>query len=140
VLVAQVRSWDKNDSPGHLDISAAGHNKALTSSEQTAYEELEEELGLGRDALQGGYLSHKGGYASYVERPEDNFYNAQWCEIYTGRLTTEGLERITFRDAEVVGLYLCPISRVPSLLTQTQLPIASALKNTVPRCLPAGDI
>ena len=138
VLVLQVRNWTKSDSPGHLDISAAGHNKGLVSSEQTAYEELDEELGLSRGALQDGYLSHKGGYASYREHPPKNFHNAQWCEIYTGRLTTEGLEQITFRDSEVVGLYLCPMAQLPSLLEQTELSIADALRNTGPRCCSVG--
>ena len=42
---------------------------------------------------------------------------------------------IKFNDKEVVGLYFCPITEVSKILKQKYIPIASALKYSLPYCL-----
>ncbi len=139
VFVFQVRSWTKNDAPGQLDISAAGHNKDDDGSDQTAYDEMCEELGLTRTDLEDRALAYRDGYESYNELVDANFYNSQWCEVYVGEIVPSGLERIHFRDSEVVGVYLCPVEQASNLLEQDTLRIANALKNTLPRLLAAME-
>lgn len=133
VFMIQVRSWDKTDSPGHLDISIGGHVVGEASSHETAYKEMEEEFGITKADLRNGELNHSSGYESYNERFEDNFYNAEWRDVYLGEIAT--LDKIHFRDKEVVGLYLCPKSEAKNLLLQKHIPIASALELSLPRCL-----
>ena len=40
MLLLQIRSWNKSDLPGHLDISVSGHAKSLESPLQTALHEM----------------------------------------------------------------------------------------------------
>ena len=129
VLVLQVRSWSKPDSPGHLDISVGGHAVGKLSSEQTAHQEMEEELGISRDFLIGCKLLSRGGYANDLdERPEKNFYNVEWRDVYLADLIPSHFSDLRFNDDEVAGLYLCPELQAKSLLDRKQLPIASALR------------
>lgn len=137
VFVFQVRSWNKSDSPGHLDISAAGHDTGggVVSSIETAYREMEEELGLTKMELKGHQLIYKKGYESYDEKKSEHFFNAEWRDLYIGEITTEGLEKIQFLDHEVVGIYLCPENEAENLINQKKIPIANALKLSLPYCL-----
>ena len=140
VFVFQVRSWDKFDSPGHLDISVGGHVIGETTSEVAAFQEMQEEFGVDEAGLKDGKLVFVGGYESYDKRAEDSFFNAEWRDVYMGELTD--LNVIKFEDKEVVGLYLCPESEARNLLTQGFIPIASALEYSLPKCLQyldAGD-
>ncbi len=132
LLILQIRDWKKTDSPGHLDISVGGHVRGNESCEGTAYEEMEQELGITKQEIKYGRLIRVGGYASYNKRPEDSFYNAEWREVYTAELVPEGIKKLRFQDKEVVGLYLCPESGAEALLKQNIIPIASALGLSLP--------
>ena len=136
----QVRSWKKSDSPGHLDISAAGHVVSSDSVEEAARAELREELGVGVQDLAGGTLRNLGGYEHCESRPKDNFFNCEWREVYTGNLTPEGFQSLHFADGEVSGLYLCPEVQAAMLLEKGTIPIASALRLSLPICLRAFGI
>lgn len=107
VLVLQVRSWSKSDSPGHVDISVGGHVVGCATSEYTAYTEMQEELGISRSDLIGEKLLTRGGYQN---EPEDrgNFYNVEWRDVYVADLIPE-LE-------------------AKNLLKKEKIPLASALK------------
>jgi 8-oxo-dGTP pyrophosphatase MutT (NUDIX family) len=137
-FILQVRSWAKSDSPGHLDISVGGHVKGNNSSEDTAYKEMKEELGIAKSDLMVRHLSYVGGYESFNSRENDNFYNAEWRDVYVGELTTRNLGKIQFKDKEVVGLYLCPNGQARKLLKQDKIPIASALDLSLPKCMKVG--
>ena len=128
VFVLQIRSWTKSSFAGHLDISVGGHVSENAPPEETAYREMQEELGLTRDDLQNGALIFRQGYASYDENPEEHSYNAEWRQVYSGAITAAGLDGIRFDDREVAGLYLCPEAEAGNLLEQKQLPIASGLE------------
>ena len=130
VFVLQVRSWSKEMMAGQLDISVGGHVTAGASVTETAYAEMDEELGLGRQHLQGGELTYCKGYESKTEA--DDYCDLEWCEVYSGELATQGLERIHFKDGEVVGLYLCPQEEARNLLEQKIMPIASGLAHSLP--------
>jgi|GEM_PF-2232698 len=125
IWVLQVRSWEKSDSPGHIDVSVGGHILAGDSPMQTIRREMREELGITLSALNSD-LQFCGSYDSYAEWPEQYFYNAEFRYVYTGELS--GLSKLHFRDNEVVGIYLCPESELSLLLSQNILPLADALK------------
>lgn len=137
VLVLQVRSWTKPDSPGHVDISVGGHVVGDATPEDTAYGEMEEELGVSRADLVGGELIGKGGYANPPEeRPSKNFYNCEWRDVYIADLLPERFGRLNFRDKEVVGIYLCPESQGMNLVdNRAGVPVASGLRYSLPKCL-----
>ncbi|NKB68386.1 MAG: NUDIX domain-containing protein [Candidatus Latescibacteria bacterium] len=134
VLLLQIRSWSKLQSPGHIDISIGGHIDGQTSPGQAAQRELHEELGLLPTDLEGG-LQRLTTYFCYVEEPASHTFDAEWCHLYTGALTTTALERIGFADGEVVGLYACPQGEARGLLAQRHLPLASGLRYSLPRYL-----
>lgn len=137
VFVLQVRSWIKTDSPGHLDISVGGHVVGTGNdiSEVTAYREMEEEMGIVKSDLYNESLPFKHGYEFEEERIHDQFYNREWRDIYMGEIKKTHIEKITFNDNEVVGLYFCPESKASELLNQKHIPLASALKFSLPYCL-----
>ncbi|MEM6806253.1 MAG: NUDIX domain-containing protein [Bacteroidota bacterium] len=126
-VVLQMRDWDKEDMPGHLDLSAAGHIQAELSVSKAAEEELFEELGLRLSDLLGNQLHPLPAYDFYEEKPELNFYNAERRMCYLAKIDSQGLERIRFEDGELAGVYLCPLEGVNRLLEQSTVPMASGL-------------
>jgi isopentenyldiphosphate isomerase len=132
VLVLQVRSWSKFDEPGHLDVSVSGHVTEDFTAEESAYREMQEEIGLKKEDLRSA-LQWQFSYENFVSSPEINFYNLEWHEVYTAEINISTLARINFNDNEVVALYLHPFSQVKNLLTQKSIKLASGLKNTLPR-------
>ena len=137
VFVLQIRDWAKPVSPGHLDISVGGHvsGKGSPNYIEAAYRELEEELGITAKDLKNEQLIYCSGYESYDEISSENFFNREWRDVFIAELTNKGFDRIKFEDGEVVGLYLCPEREAAKLLNQTILPLASALKYSLPICL-----
>jgi hypothetical protein len=135
VMILQVRSWNKSDSPGHLDISASGHRVGNVVSEVAACGETEEELGITKSDLVGGRLHHNMSYHNEPdESPAKHFYNVEWRNVYVGDLLPDHLDRVNFSDGEVVGLYLCPEIEAHNLLRTGHLPLASALRQYLQRC------
>lgn len=137
VFILQVRNWDKADYPGHLDISVGGHvnNASNDDSLHAAYKEMEEELGVQQQDLVDQKLHFIKGYVNYNKREDANFYNAEWRDVYIGEISNQGLQKIHFKDNEVVGIYLCPEREVHNLLKQKFFPIANALECSLPFCL-----
>lgn len=137
VYIFQVRSWTKSDSPGHLDISVGGHivGDSQNIAVQTAYKEMEEELGITQSDLIGRKLLFRMEYESKKEDDLNHFYNNEWRLVYTGEIATDRYDKIKFNDNEVVGLYLCPESEAIKLLEQKLIPIANALKESLKYCI-----
>ena len=134
-LILQIRSWDKDDSPGRLDISVGGHMTANVA-EVTALAEMLQETNLTIDDLEGSTLHLIVGYPFDEEpRPAENFYNSEWRDVYVGYMKHDGLERIKFPDGEVAGIMLLPLKDAQQLLQQHILPMASALTHSLPVCL-----
>lgn len=134
-FVLQVRSWDRADFPGCLDISVGGHVTGLknTNPINSAYREMEEEMGITRQHLINRRLIHVRGYQCSEKNSRINFYNTEWREIYLGEITRTGLNAVNFKDKEVAGLYLCPEYIARHLLKQEILPIAGALRFSLPQ-------
>lgn len=128
LLVLQVRSWTKNDSPGHLDISVGGHVKSGNSPSETAIMEMSEEVGIQVPDLVEEELKRITGYSAYNSMG-DFFHNNEWCELFTATIKPEAFSRVRFADGEVSGMYLCPESELLALLQQSSYPIAAALNN-----------
>jgi len=137
VYLLQMRSWSKSNSPGHLDISVAGHVKGASqdSIRVSAMDEMHEELGLTTDQIIGGRLQFRCEYNHDDNVPSINFYNSERRIVFMADVTTEVFNSIEFRDKEVVGLYLCPKCEARNLLAQKHIPLSSALLNTLPRLL-----
>jgi isopentenyl-diphosphate Delta-isomerase len=132
VFVLQIRSWNKFDQPGHLDMSVSGHVVGDSTAEETAITELSEELGLSIDDLQDSKLKWRTSYENNKEYPEKHFYNVEWCDVFTAKISTSTMENISFSDKEVVGLYLCPSSESKKLLKKHCLPLSSGLQHSLP--------
>jgi len=133
VLVCQVRSWDKIDYPGFVDISVGGHVVGDGDSRQAAFLEMHEEIGVASEDLVGGDLTFVGAYDCTHESDKRPFYDAEWRDVYIARVNS--LEAIRFTDGEVVGIYLCPQSEARNLLTQDRLAVANGLRLSLPVCL-----
>lgn len=124
VYLIQVRHWTKSDSPGHLDISFAGHLKGLQSVEKASEEEMFEEIGLTEEALENGLELYN---RYFYEEPEGrNFWNCEWVTLYRGTVKAGALDAINFEDGEVAGLFLCPDAEMAQLKTGG-LPVAAGL-------------
>ena len=136
VFVFQVRSWSKATSAGEVDISVGGHVAAGANAKDTAYREMEEELGLERAHLRDGRLAYCTGYENREEA--DAHWDVEWREVYIGEIGAEVLENMHFKDGEVVGLYLCPEAQAQNLIDQKTIPIASGLEHSLPHGLNGG--
>ncbi len=136
-LVLQIRSWNKDDSPGCLDISVGGHMTAINKeAEDVALAEMLQETNLTIDDLEEHTLQYVGGYPfDEVPRLNENFYNSEWRDVYVGCVKHDRFERTKFLDGEVAGIMLLPLKDAQQLLQQQILPMASALTQSLPVCL-----
>lgn len=137
VFVLQVRHWTVASSPGHVDLSVGGHilGADWPQSQEAVLAEMMGELGLTPTALEGGRLLYRTGYEIFETQEDANYVNCEWREVYTADLTAEGFSQVRFNDGEVASLLLCPETEAQSLLNQQVLPIASALRHSLPYCL-----
>lgn len=140
VLVLQIRDWKKDDSPGHVDISVGGHmtTEDPGSVEHTAFAEMLQETGLTSSDLERT-LEHVGGYPFDESRPDENFYNSEWRDVYIGRVKQDSFGKIRFPDGEVAAMVLVPVRDGRQLLKQHTIPMASALLKSLPKCLEYMD-
>ena len=132
-LVCQVRSWDKNDFPGHIDLSVGGHVVGDRAPGDAALIEMDEELGLSVTDLTEPKLHYLGGYECLNQVRANSFYDREWRDVYCAEIRS--LRAIAFKDEEVVGIYLCPVSHARSLLAQEVIPVAHGLRKSLPLCL-----
>jgi hypothetical protein len=135
-MILQIRSWSKDDAPGQLDMSVGGHLQASWSGTMAAaaFREMHEETGLAPEDLEGP-LQRAGGYCVDEAHPQENQWNAEWREVFIGRIRAGRLGRIHFTDGEVAGLMIIELARAEELLRQRVIPLASALRGSLPLCL-----
>ncbi len=124
-LLLQVRSFEKSDSPGAIDASVGGHQTVDGGLEA----ELSE-LGLKPEDFIGEGLRRVNGY-DFIEAPriEQHFFNVEYRHVHVGEIGD--VSQIRFADGEVAGMLMMPVTTAPSLLQQTTLPIASALRQSL---------
>lgn len=132
-FIFQVRNWNKNDCPGYLEVSASGHSGVIidNNSIESAYKELDEELGLSSRDLVNEKLIYYKGYEFIGSGTQENFYNKEWCDLYYGELRFDSFKKISFKDREVVGLYVCPENEVSNFINQNIIPSTRSLKNAL---------
>ncbi|HMI04706.1 MAG TPA: NUDIX domain-containing protein [Pedobacter sp.] len=135
VFILQVRSFTKFEYPGHLDMSVGGHVIGNESSHTTVLKEMEEELGIQIGHLLNSNFYHINSYMIEDIKPEINLYNCERRDLYIAEIDSKSIGSINFKDNEVAGLYLCPLSSVKDLLDHTALPLTHALKESLPKCL-----
>jgi len=144
VYLLQIRSLEKDDSPGHIDISVGGHMSGDTASplliQQTAYKELEEELGLIEDDLTVGLTMVNGNGYGFNENPRNNehFFNIEWRQVFVAHVKDNRIGKIHFKDGEVLGILPVAVVQAQSLLDQTIVPLASALTESLKFILGGG--
>jgi len=132
-FIFQVRSWDKRDFPGHIDLSIGGHVVGDRTSLKAAEIEMDEELGCSLADLTDPKLHYLGGYDCLNQVPDQAFHDREWRDVFIAELPS--LQAIDFKDEEVVGIYLCPMSHARDLLAQKILPVAHGLCRSLPLCL-----
>lgn len=151
-VLLQRRSWDKDDSPGALDIAITGH-MGLTEPEEAAWREMAEEIGLIRGAegeqheIVGNCLTLVDTYEVTIQRNAAHnppFIDAERRWVYTATLTAEGLAQMHFADGEVTALLLVGTQELQRLnarckdreyVTEHEIDLASGLIETLPRWL-----
>ncbi len=140
-LVLQIRDWSKDDSPGHLDMSVGGHVTIGDhhDTETTAFAEMLQELGIVPADLESGELQPVGGYAFDESRDEECFHNSEGRDVFVAHLKTEAIGKVRFPDGEVAGIVLVPVKEARRLLEQRVVPMASALRSSLPKCLEKYD-
>lgn len=131
VMICQVRSWNKSDSPGQVDITVGGHIKSGTDKLKAAYTEMSEEIGLTQNDILNP-LQQVAQYKCTCGHEKNNLHDNEYRFCYSGRIKTNAMENIHFKDSEVVGIYLCPILEARNLLEQKFLPIARGLRYSLP--------
>lgn len=131
-IILQTRAWDKVDNPSYLDLSVGGHIINEDTTIESAYKEMDEELGLNKnDVMRLFYrrsMHHLTSYPFSEINEKNNFYNNEWCEVYTTDIKEDSIKNIKFSDGAVVGLYLCPIDQIDNLLNQDKIKLTDAVK------------
>ena len=136
LLVLQFRSWSKNSYPGFLDISVGGHVPTNVPAYAAALDEMRQELGLRLRHLEDAALTRVTGFESCTVNVGDSWYDREWCELFTGTVSTAGLEAVRFLDGEVAGVQLVPVAAAVSLVAQRRWPVAPGLAHSLHHCLP----
>ena len=135
VVVLQMRAFEKDDSPGRIDISVGGHmTENRLDSTAAAMAEMLEETGLTLADLEE-VPRLIASYAYDEAREADKFWNHEWRDVYIARMKEDAIKRIHFSDGEVAAVVLVGLSDASRMLRQTVVPLASALKESLPRCL-----
>jgi len=138
-LIIQIRSEDKDEAPGKLDLTVGGHVKGGHGDPEefrtAAVEEMSEELGLRESDIEGGALISIGqSVATYNIETHDNplfdIHNAEVRRIYHGVLAHGAFDRVHFADGEIAALQLVGLAEAWSLLERDD--IASGLRFCLP--------
>jgi len=127
----QLRSFGKADSPGCFDIPVGGHAKGIATLEETAREELKDELNLDLQYDIGGFCSI-GNYGYYEPPKRPDFHNIEHRTVFCGRLESEAMSKVKFCDSEVAAICVFSISELKILLKKFPERVASGLIGSFP--------
>ncbi len=145
MLVLQMRSHSKSDSPGKFSTTVAGHIKAGQSWQTGLFAEIYEEIGLAPEEkerwLAEPGLHEVGGPFEKVGRSARlassgalwPVIDRQVNRIFTGVITAWGLMHIRFIDGEVDGVYLTTAQETGRLVDSRDRFVAPGLLNVFPR-------
>ena len=127
----QLRSFGKADSPGCFDIPVGGHAKGIATLEETAREEIKDELNIDLQYDIEGFCSIGNyGYCEPPKRPD--FHNIEHRTVFCGNLKSEAVPKIRFCDGEVAAISVFSISELKILLEEFPRRAASGLIGSFP--------
>lgn len=126
----QLRSPNKTEFPGTLDVAVAGHVQGLEPVEATIAQELRDELNLEierdldafRPVRDYAYEEHPGGGAPAI---------VEFRHVFRARLKTEAIARVRFTDGEVGGLCLCTIAGLRAYVERFPERVAPGLRGSL---------
>jgi hypothetical protein len=122
----QLRSFGKADSPGCFDIPVGGHAKGISTLEETAREELKDELNIDLQHDIEGFYSI-GDYSYYEPPKRPDFHNIEHRTAFCGHLNNKAMPKIKFCDGEVAAMCVFSISELKILLKKFPERAASGL-------------
>jgi isopentenyldiphosphate isomerase len=124
--LVQVRGMDKVEAPGAFDIPCAGHASACETAAEALRHELNEELNLTPEDLDGLHL-----VARYVSparaEAQTVLLNEEYRYLYRARIQPGAVPSIAFKDGEVAGLALFNFAELTRLAQRFPERIASGL-------------
>jgi 8-oxo-dGTP pyrophosphatase MutT (NUDIX family) len=124
LTLAQVRGLNRPESPGCFDMPAAGHVAGLMAADHALLKELQEELGLRSEDLDG--LRESGAYV-YSDPPDAASCGVEHRTVYRARHMQGALETLSFPDAEVAGIAIFAVPDLADLIRTHPERIASGL-------------
>lgn len=126
---AQIRSFSKDDSPGFIDTVVGGHAKGVATIVETAKEELEGELNLDLCHDIEDYKEIRS--YSYCKLERKDFHNIERRTVVWGRLKTDAMPKIEFRDGEVAAICMFTVSELKTLLKKVPERVAPGLTKSL---------
>jgi isopentenyl-diphosphate Delta-isomerase len=112
-ILVQVRSMQKNTSPGRYDLPVAGHVDGLQGYEDTLRKETREEIGLDIDRLT--HLRDLGGYLDCNNEGEGFFANCEYHRVFSAALDPALLSTLVPQPCEVASLLLFPPNELQAM-------------------------
>ena len=140
LIALQRRSITKSEGAGALDMAVAGHVVEYDTFLESAWKEIEEEIGLS-ETRRSEWLVEQDllplGEPYLCLHPEPTrvppHYNSEARQIYVGTLTGAALSTMRFADGEAEGMMFVTPEVAWRLLAED--PIASGMRYTLPRVL-----
>ena len=114
LVLMQMRSLDKLESPGAFDLPVAGHVPGLATPGAALAAEMAEELGLHPGDVAD--LRLVGAYDSARPDAGATRCNAEYRLVYRGRVGADVIDRVRFADGEVAALALFAVDQVRALV------------------------
>jgi isopentenyldiphosphate isomerase len=133
--LVQVRSPDKFEAPGRLDIACAGHVCGVDTPEAALEKELKEELDITLDKLED--LRLLGRYNSYQESGDGRITNNEHRVLFRARLQAAesgggaALYGIRFNDGEVAGMQLITLEALRRMAADEPDRMAGGLRDSL---------
>ncbi|MFA6170727.1 MAG: NUDIX domain-containing protein [Candidatus Margulisiibacteriota bacterium] len=129
-LLLQRRSGDRFGVKGTVDLTAGGHVLTGETPLESAYREMQEEIGIGRESLIGGELRRIGRpYFVSSAKPDDYTLNKEITVLFGGRLLN-GSTKFSCQRTEVEELFFSSLEQAQGFIDR-QL-AASSLRYSLP--------
>ena len=126
--LVQVRGMEKFHSPGAFDIPCAGHVDGIDGEEESLRKELEQEINLTLDDLEGLRLLER--YNSFGEDSPGRA-NYEHRVLYRARLKPGAMGKIRFADGEVAGMSVFSVAELRELVRKYPERVAAGLSDAI---------
>jgi len=130
-VLLQLRGSRRSSVANKIDFSAGGHIEVGATRLETAFKELEEEIGLTyEDLLEGRLFPGTLTERVVVAKPAYWTLNFEWTYFYFGRMRDQALDRVFFNDGEASGTLSLDLSDLSELCIRPNVSLSFLL------CLP----